>query len=131
MQKLGLYLTTHAISSVLRACARTEGKMGGILIHAQVHGYGVCNCVFVQTTFMDLYMKLVDIDTAKKVFDKIPEKNVVSWNMILSGYLKAENLREAQRVFDEIPKKNVISWNAILSGYAKMGNMDQTFSFFQ
>ncbi|WRX19342.1 Pentatricopeptide repeat - like 10 [Theobroma cacao] len=115
MQKLGLYPTTHAISSALRACARTECKTGGISIHAQVHRYGVCNCVFVQTALVDLYTKLGDMDTAKKVFDEMPEKNVVSWNSILSGYLKAGNLGEAHRVFDDIPKKDVISWNAILS----------------
>ncbi|XWS49821.1 hypothetical protein CRYUN_Cryun12cG0035900 [Craigia yunnanensis] len=131
MQKLGLSPTTHAMSSALRACARTESKMDGISIHAQVHRYGVCNCVFVQTALVDLYTKLVDMDAAKRVFDEMPEKNVVSWNSILSGYLKAGNLGEAQRVFDEIPKKDVISWNAILSGYAKMGNMDQMLSFFQ
>ncbi|XP_022736911.1 pentatricopeptide repeat-containing protein At4g22760-like [Durio zibethinus] len=131
MQKLGLYPTTHAISSALRSCARTGGKMGGISIHAQVHRYGVCNCVFVQTALVDLYTKLADMDTAKRVFDEMPEKNVVSWNSILSGHLKAGNLLEARRVLDEIPKKNAISWNTILSGYAKMGNMDQMLLFFQ
>ncbi|TYI15714.1 hypothetical protein ES332_A08G205100v1 [Gossypium tomentosum] len=131
MQKLGLYPSTHAVSSALRACARTGSKTGGISIHAQVHRYGVCNCVFVQTTLVDFYTKLGDMDTAKRVFNEMLEKNVVSWNSILSGYLKAGNLGEAQRVFDEMPKKDVISWNAILSGYAKMGNMDKTLSFFQ
>ncbi|KAK8613964.1 hypothetical protein V6N13_122345 [Hibiscus sabdariffa] len=131
MQTLGLYPSTHAISSALRACARTEGKTGGISIHAQVHRFGVCSCVFVQTALVDFYAKLGDMDTAKRVFKEMPEKNVVSWNSILSCYLKAGNLGEARRVFDEMPKKDVISWNSILSGYAKTGNMDQTLSFFQ
>ncbi|OMO80928.1 hypothetical protein COLO4_23853 [Corchorus olitorius] len=71
------------------------------------------------------------MDTAKMVFDEMPEKNVVSWNSILSRYLKAGNSGEAHRVFDEMPEKDVISWNAVLSGYAKMGNMDQTLLFSQ
>ncbi|XP_038993594.1 pentatricopeptide repeat-containing protein At4g22760 isoform X2 [Hibiscus syriacus] len=123
MQKLGLYPSTHAMSSALRACARTESKTGGISIHAQVHRYGVCNCVFVQTALVDFYTKLGDMDTAKRVFNEMPEKNVVTWNSILSWYLKAGNLGEAQRVFDEMPKKDVISWITMIGGYTKCGDV--------
>ncbi|XP_022777191.1 pentatricopeptide repeat-containing protein At4g22760-like [Durio zibethinus] len=84
-----------------------------------------------QKALLDLYMKLGDTHTAKRVFHEMPEKNVVSWNSILSGYLKAGNLGEAQRGFYEISKKDVLSWNAILSGYAKMGNMDWALSHFR
>ncbi|GLU05663.1 hypothetical protein SLE2022_227510 [Rubroshorea leprosula] len=130
MHKLGLCPTTHAISSALRACARTGCKIGGPMIHGQVHRYGFCNCVYVETALVDLYTKLGDMKMASKVFEEMPVKNVVSWNSILSGHLKSGNLTEAHRVFDEIPKKDVISWNAILSGYARTGNVDMASSLF-
>lgn len=80
---------------------------------------------------MDLYSKLGDMETARKVFDGMTEKNVVSWNSILSGYLKAGNMEEAQVVFDEIPNKDVVSWNSMVSGYARIGKMDKAFFLFQ
>ncbi|XP_059443718.1 pentatricopeptide repeat-containing protein At4g22760 [Corylus avellana] len=131
MQRLGLCPSTFAVSSALRACARIVDKMGGVSVHGQVHKYGYCRCVFVQTSLLDLYSKLGDMLTAQKVFDEMGEKNVVSWNSILSGYLKSGDLAEAQRVFDKIPRKDVVSWNSMVSGYARVGNMDQACSLFQ
>ncbi|VVA23433.1 PREDICTED: pentatricopeptide repeat-containing [Prunus dulcis] len=131
IKRLGLCPTSFAVSSALRACARIVHKVGGISIHAQIHKYGFCGCVYVQTALVDLYSKLGDMETARKVFDGMTEKNVVSWNSILSGYLKAGNMEEAQVVFDEIPNKDVVSWNSMVSGYARIGNMDKAFFLFQ
>ncbi|KAL9406332.1 hypothetical protein Peur_003304 [Populus x canadensis] len=64
------------------------------------------------------------MSTAQKVFDKLAEKNVVSWNSILSGHLKSGDLLEVQWVFDQIPRKYIISWNSMISGYAKIEDMD-------
>ncbi|KAM4075019.1 hypothetical protein ACB094_10G138200 [Castanea mollissima] len=116
MQRLGLFPTTFAISSALRACARIEYRIGGVLVHAQVHKYGHCICVYVHTVLVDLYLKLGDMVTAQKVFDEMLVKNVVSWNSILSKYLKSGSLAEAQRVFNKIPRKDVISWNSMVLG---------------
>ncbi|KAF3948593.1 hypothetical protein CMV_025427 [Castanea mollissima] len=131
MHRLGLCPTTFAVSSALRACARIEYRIGGVLVHGQVHKYGHRSCVYVQTALVDFYSKLCDMVTAQKVFDEMLVKNVVSWNSILSGCLKSGNLAEAQRVFDEIPRKDVISWNSMVLGYARAGNLDRACSFFQ
>ncbi|XP_057422275.1 pentatricopeptide repeat-containing protein At4g22760 [Lotus japonicus] len=131
MQRMGLCPTSHAISSALKSCARIQDKLGGVSIHGQVHVLGYDTCVYVQTALLDLYSKMGDVGTARKVFDEMAEKNVVSWNSLLSGYLKAGDLDEAQHLFDKIPGKDVISWNSMISGYSKAGNMDQANSLFQ
>ncbi|KAF3448422.1 hypothetical protein FNV43_RR09135 [Rhamnella rubrinervis] len=131
MQRLGLCPSTFAVSSSLKACARIAHKMAGIAVHAQVYKFGFCSCVYVQTALVDLYSKLGDMKNAEKVFDGMLERNVVSWNSILSGYLKSGNLEKAQRVFDEIPRKDVVSWNSMVSGYATIGKMDQALFLFR
>ncbi|CAN1748000.1 Pentatricopeptide repeat-containing protein At4g22760 [Linum perenne] len=70
------------------------------------------------------------MDTAQKAFDDTIDKNVVSWNSILSGYLKSGNLDEAKRVFDQIPEKDVVSWNSMLSGYAKNSRPQEALQLF-
>ncbi|KAB2622541.1 pentatricopeptide repeat-containing protein [Pyrus ussuriensis x Pyrus communis] len=131
IKRLGLCPSSFAVSSALRACARILNELGGISIHAQVYKFGFCGCVYVQTALVDFYSKLGDMKTARKVFDGMPEKNVVSWNSVLSGYLKSGDMEEAQVVFDEIPNKDVVSWNSMVSGYARMGNMDKAYFLFQ
>jgi pentatricopeptide repeat protein len=131
MRRIGLCPNSHAISSALKSCAKVEENLCGVLIHGQVHKFGFNSCVYVQTALLDLYSKFGDVRIARKVFDEMTEKNVVSWNSLLSGYIKAGNLDEGQRFFDEIPRKDVISWNSMISGYAKAGKMDQACCLFQ
>ncbi|XP_057976976.1 pentatricopeptide repeat-containing protein At4g22760 [Malania oleifera] len=130
MQRRGLTPGTFALSSVLKACARLVNKIGGFSIHAQIHKYGFCGGVYVQTALVDLYSKFGDMVAAQMVFDEMGERNVVSWNSLLSGYLKAGELSVARRVFDEIPRKDVISWNSMISGYASIGDMVGAYSLF-
>ncbi|XP_050229802.1 pentatricopeptide repeat-containing protein At4g22760 [Mercurialis annua] len=131
MVRQGLCPSTYAISSSLRACARILHNIGGISIHAQCYKFGFCGCVYVQTALVDLYSKLGDMNSALKVFDDTVEKNVVSWNSILSGYLKSGKLEQAQSLFDQIPMKDIVSWNSMVSGYASNGDMDQACLLFQ
>ncbi|XP_061349237.1 pentatricopeptide repeat-containing protein At4g22760 [Gastrolobium bilobum] len=131
MQRMGLCPSSYAISSALKSCAGLQDKLGGVSIHGQVHLFGFNTCVYVQTALLDLYSKMGDMGIARKVFDEMADKNVVSWNSLLYGILKAGNLDEARDFFDDIPKKDVISWNSMIAGYAKGGNMDHACSLFQ
>ncbi|KAI3448593.1 hypothetical protein Pfo_005258 [Paulownia fortunei] len=127
----GLFPNTFAVSSALKACARILCKVGGLMIHGQVQKFGFCKVVFVQTALLDFYSKMSDMVIARKVFDEIRGKNVVSWNSMLSGYVKYGDLAMAQSVFDEMPMKDVISWNSMVSGFARAKDMEQAYELFR
>ena len=55
---------------------------------------------------------------ASGFFDEMVERNVVSWNFMISGYLSTGLLEEARFIFDRMPVKDVVSWNAMITGYA-------------
>ncbi|KAJ6695586.1 hypothetical protein OIU74_014657 [Salix koriyanagi] len=122
MQRQGLCPSTFAVSSALRAYARTTHKMGGMSIHAESYKYGFSNCVYVQTALVDLYSKLGDMNIAQKVFDELAEKNVVSWNSILSGHLKSGNLMEAQRAYANI-QPDQMTLASVVSACSQLGDM--------
>ncbi|KAL0688074.1 hypothetical protein Bca4012_087751 [Brassica carinata] len=130
MNNSGVPPSSHAITSVLRACGKIESVVDGNSVHAQAVKSGLCGCVYVQTGLVGLYSRLGYIDMAKKAFDEIGEKNTVSWNSLLHGYLESGDLEEARRVFDDIPVKDVVSWNLIISSYAKRGDMSSSRSLF-
>ncbi|KAL2902255.1 hypothetical protein RDABS01_027337, partial [Bienertia sinuspersici] len=130
-QRMGIHPSTFSLSSSLRSCARIPYKVGGLSIHAQVHKYELLQSVYVETALLDFYAKLGDMKAAKRVFDRMSEKNVVSWNSLLAGYLKSKDLSMAKQFFDEMPFKDIVSWNSMLSGYARSGDMDRAFHLFQ
>ncbi|KAK4397171.1 hypothetical protein Sango_1553700 [Sesamum angolense] len=53
------------------------------------------------------YFKKRDVGSARKLFDEMPHKNVVTWNCMISGYIRNGMIREARQVFDSMPIKNV------------------------
>ncbi|KAL4575937.1 hypothetical protein LXL04_012024 [Taraxacum kok-saghyz] len=92
----------YTFPRVLKAC----GGMGLIHVGQQVHreiircGYG--NNGFVLNGLVDMYAKCGDIVKARKVFDKIPSKDLVSWNSMLRGYVKHELLPNALFIFQRM-----------------------------
>ncbi|KAF5183837.1 Pentatricopeptide repeat-containing protein [Thalictrum thalictroides] len=131
MHYAGFHPSTYAVAAALKACARISENILGTLIHSQVFKYGFNLNVYVQTSLVDLYSKLGNMETAQRVFNEMAEPNVVSWNSILHGHLKAGDLSKARQVFDEIPMKDVVSWNSMISGYAKAGEMGQANCLFE
>ncbi|PKI68751.1 hypothetical protein CRG98_010808 [Punica granatum] len=51
----------------------------------------------------------------------MPERNLVSWNVMLNGYAKGGLVSSAKELFDEMPSKDVISWGTMVNGYVQAG----------
>ncbi|KAK2984347.1 hypothetical protein RJ640_026971 [Escallonia rubra] len=76
-------------ATVARAIASSPGHIHlGHTIHAHVikSGYIPGNIV-LETAFADMYAKCRFIDFARKVFDEMPERNLVTWNAVIAGYV--------------------------------------------
>lgn len=71
----------------------------GLNLHSLVIKTGFECDVFVKTGLVCLYSKKGCLRDARKVFDEIPEKNVVSWTAIICGYIEAGSCEEAVGLF--------------------------------
>ncbi|CBI26355.3 unnamed protein product, partial [Vitis vinifera] len=56
-------------------------------------------------------------------FDEMCEKDIVSWNMMISGYGNNDRVDIARKFFDRMPERNVVSWTSMICGYVKAGDM--------
>ncbi|KAF5748960.1 Pentatricopeptide repeat-containing protein [Tripterygium wilfordii] len=82
----GLGLNYVSICSILSACAQSGDFAVGRWIHVYaLKDVGNKMNVMVGTALVDMYAKCGKINMAQKVFDFMLQRNVVTWNTMLSG----------------------------------------------
>ncbi|GAV80842.1 LOW QUALITY PROTEIN: PPR domain-containing protein/PPR_2 domain-containing protein/PPR_3 domain-containing protein/DYW_deaminase domain-containing protein, partial [Cephalotus follicularis] len=126
MRGRGFSPTNFTFPFVLKACARISDLHLGIRMHSLIVKAGFDCDVFVMTSLLCLYAKCGYLNYACKVFDGIPDKNVVSWTAIITTslldlYAKCGNMEKARCVFDRMNEKDIISWSTMIQGYASNG----------
>ncbi|KAL5731835.1 hypothetical protein ACHQM5_004526 [Ranunculus cassubicifolius] len=113
----------YTFTSVLKACAGMYSVMDGLKVHSVVVKTGHQGNLFVQNALMDMYFKFGCGKNAHKVFDEMFVRDVVSWNILVTGYCLSGDLGEARWVFDQMVEKSMVSWSAMITGYTKSGDV--------
>ncbi|KAI3717208.1 hypothetical protein L1987_68676 [Smallanthus sonchifolius] len=111
----------YTFTFVLKACSVVKSVSVGKQIHGHVIKLGVDDNVYICNTLIHMYAKGGFFDIARNLLDKMPERDVISWNAILSAYVDNGMMDLVCRVFDEMPERNVESGNFMISGYVKDG----------
>ncbi|KAJ8627541.1 hypothetical protein MRB53_020848 [Persea americana] len=125
----GLKPTHFAVSSVLRACAGLSWLKTGKLLHGLIYRFGLEGNVVVCTSLIDMYCKCRELTNACHVFNRMPERNIVSWNAILTGYSQNSLGEDCFRMFIEMLefglKPDHITFAVLLSSTAALANLVQ------
>ncbi|XP_060199256.1 pentatricopeptide repeat-containing protein At5g56310 [Lycium barbarum] len=124
---IGLYHDTYSIPFVLNAvtCLITVRQ-----IHCEAVLTGLNNDVHVATCVVRAYSSFGCVSDARKVFDKMPDRNVGLWNAVIAGYVKARDMDTAKYLFDDMGEKNVVSWTSMIAGYAQGNQFSQAIGVF-
>ncbi|KAK2970153.1 hypothetical protein RJ640_019621 [Escallonia rubra] len=90
---------TDSFNSVfaLKACLGLSLLENGKMVHCLVIKYGLERDPFAVPAVINLYTELGCLEDAHKVFDDMPERNLVVWSAMLKGYLK---FSEEYKVFE-------------------------------
>lgn len=89
----------YTFPRVLKACGGIGMIQVGEEIHRHAIRFGLGNDTFVLNSLVDMYAKCGDIVKARNVFDRINDKDLVSWNTLIIGYFKHNLETEALEIF--------------------------------
>ncbi|XP_057862799.2 pentatricopeptide repeat-containing protein At5g48910 [Cryptomeria japonica] len=131
MKLIDVIPNSTTFANILPACAKLGDLEQGTDIHQSVMERGLLSDVVVSNALVDMYAKCGSIHKARELFDKIPQKNVVSWTAMIAGYAQSGDLDKALRLFKEMPHRNVVSWTAMIAGYAQNGVLDEALRLFE
>ncbi|KAH9287976.1 hypothetical protein KI387_032093 [Taxus chinensis] len=130
----GVETNSVTIASVIAACAHLSALQDG----KEIHGYIIRRVsqlnIFIGNTLIDMYSKCGCIEYAHSVFDKMPQKDVVTWTAIIVGYGHKDNMKEAMKLFDQMQQSgvwpNLITWNGMISVFSQNGYGDEALKLF-
>ena len=96
---------TYAIA--ILTASGFESEKFGLLLHANavVDGFGFG--LFVESAVVDLYLKFSRIEMVRKVFDLMPERDTVLWNIMVSGLVRNYCFGDSIEVFQHMVKGGV------------------------
>ncbi|XP_059647796.1 pentatricopeptide repeat-containing protein At4g33990 [Cornus florida] len=122
------FLTLVSLASII-------GQFGDCPSSRSVHGFILRRCwimedVVIGNAVVDMYSKLGIVDYARKVFEEIPFKDVISWNTMITGYGQNGFASEAIEVYCMMEEfegltPNEGTWVSILPAYSHVGALQQ------
>eukprot|EP01018_Ginkgo_biloba_P030289 Gb_21434 [translate_table: standard] len=102
MEKAGIEPDIFTFSVTLKACASLAALQQGREIHYHITRKGLESDVSVGTALIDMYAKCGRIEFARHLFDKMSERNMVSWSAMIAGYAQNGQAKEALRLFHQM-----------------------------
>ncbi|XP_010437515.1 PREDICTED: pentatricopeptide repeat-containing protein At4g35130, chloroplastic-like [Camelina sativa] len=115
----GLQPDVITLINLLPACGILEGRT--------IHGYAIRRGFFphlvLETALIDMYGECGQLKSAEVIFDRMAEKNLVSWNSIIAAYVQNGKNYSALELFQElwdsslVPDSTTIA--SILPAYAE------------
>ncbi|KAM5571859.1 putative pentatricopeptide repeat-containing protein [Rosa sericea] len=124
MVRVGIRPDNYSFPFMLNSCAARSDLCGGVEVHGRVVKTGFGFCVPVSNALIDMYGKCGGLESARKVFDEMRERDVVSYNAILGAHSRGGvDMESAAVLFEGMQGRNAISWNAMIVGYVNSGNV--------
>ncbi|CAN0911799.1 Pentatricopeptide repeat-containing protein At3g57430, chloroplastic [Linum grandiflorum] len=126
------------LMTMLPGCA----WMAALAKGKEIHGYAIRNAlasdVAVGSALIDMYAKCGCLDLARRVFNEMPRKNVVTWNVIMMAYGMHGKGEEALQLFQAMVseakvggvKPTEITFISVIAACSHSGMVDEGLGIF-
>ncbi|XP_054822406.1 pentatricopeptide repeat-containing protein At3g05340 isoform X2 [Prosopis cineraria] len=112
LSNTGSFLNHADISSLLSICGRDGNLQLGASIHALIikrirsfdfeSSNGTRNALFIWNSLLAMYSKCGELLDAAKLFDRMPVRDTVSWNTMISGFLSNRGFNSVYSLFKQM-----------------------------
>ncbi|KAL6841467.1 hypothetical protein ACP4OV_028610 [Aristida adscensionis] len=135
MTMQGLKPNEYTISSVIDACASpTAGIDLGRQFHAISIKYRCQDEICVSSALISMYARKGSIECAQSVFERQTDRDLVSWNSMMSGYAQHGYSKKALDIFRRMEAEGIemdgITFLAVIMGCAHVGLVEEGQQYF-
>ncbi|XP_022728673.1 pentatricopeptide repeat-containing protein At2g13600-like [Durio zibethinus] len=83
----GSFSSPLTLSKIISFCGKSASLNTGIQLQSTVIKMGFASNLYIQGALIDMYGENSGMFSAQKLFDGIPDRNVIGWNTLISGYV--------------------------------------------
>ncbi|KAK7307782.1 hypothetical protein VNO77_41144 [Canavalia gladiata] len=102
MHLRNVQMDEFTFSIILNGIAGLSALTLGMLIHCFTIKCGLDASVVVGSALIDMYSKCGQVDDAESIFHALPERNLVSWNAMISGYTRNGDFARVIHLFKKL-----------------------------
>ncbi|KAK7276904.1 hypothetical protein RIF29_18052 [Crotalaria pallida] len=128
MQYLGIHSESFSVTSAIGSCAWLGTTNLGRSIHCNVIKGFMDDSVSVSNSLIEMYGKCGKMVFAQRVFNR-SEKDVISWNNLISSHIHVDNHAEAINLLDnmimEDQKPNSATFVIVLSACSHLASLEK------
>ncbi|KAH8970653.1 hypothetical protein BDL97_02G099300 [Sphagnum fallax] len=99
----GRYSVTFV--GVVNACASLVALEEGRCAQKRIIQSGWDSDVFVGSSLVDMYTKCGSMEDAQRIFNKIPSRNVVTWNAMILGQVQCGQGQKSLELFQQMQQE--------------------------
>ncbi|KAH9604872.1 hypothetical protein KSS87_007283 [Heliosperma pusillum] len=127
------------LMSILPGCASLSALVKGKEIHAYALKHNFASDVAVGSALVDMYAKCGCLTLSRRVFDSLPDKNVITWNVLIMAYGMHGRGKEAFHLFKDMAtevlqggtvRANGVTFIAVLAACSHSGLVDEGLGLF-
>ncbi|XP_008784229.1 putative pentatricopeptide repeat-containing protein At5g52630 [Phoenix dactylifera] len=90
------------LAQLIQSSARNRNPGRGKQLHAHLVASGATPSTFVANHLISMYAKCGDLDHAIALFDRMPQRNLVTWTAMISGFSQNNKFADALRTFSSM-----------------------------
>nr|UPT48864.1 pentatricopeptide repeat protein AaPPR963 [Agave angustifolia] len=121
----GVYPDKYTFPVILKSCAKFSGIGESKQLHGAAIKMGFSCDIYVQNALVNVYCICGDFCNARKLFDGMPERDVVSWTGLISGYVKGGDFSTALRLFSDMDvAPNIATLVSVLVACGRLGELN-------
>ncbi|WOL07190.1 hypothetical protein Cni_G15928 [Canna indica] len=90
------------ISALLKSLSSLPASSAHRAAHALALRHGLVHDIFVSNGLITSYAYADDLGCARRLFDAMPHRDIVSWNSMISGYSQSGHYQECLQLYREM-----------------------------
>ncbi|CAI9287251.1 unnamed protein product [Lactuca saligna] len=123
MLKTNIMPDPYTYPSMLKACTSLNLFSHGLSFHQHSIVNGYSSDAYIAASLINFYAKIGYTDVASKVFDNMPERNVVPWTAIIGCYARSGKVNTTFQMYKQMQcegiKPSSVTILAMLSGVSE------------